>query len=74
MDVDAAHDGREAEALVLLRKVHVGVRDLAEMALEAGQLALGVSLELRLETIRAVVQDDLHSLSIDRKKGCLKGR
>jgi hypothetical protein len=30
------------------------------MALEAGQLALRIGLELRLEAARAVVQDDLH--------------
>jgi len=64
VDVDPAHDGLDSEALALDGKIHLSIGNPAEVTLEAGQLALRVSLELRLEAIRAVVQDDLHSLSI----------
>src|SRR5207245_1534810 len=64
VDIDAAHDVRQPESLALFGEVHLSVGHLAEVTLEARQLALGVFLELGLEAVRAVVQDDLHSLSI----------
>src|SRR4029077_1941653 len=65
LHVYAAEDGRQAASLPLRRELELGLGDLAEVAFETAQLALGVLHEIRRPAaVRAVVQYDLHRPSI----------
>ena len=64
VQVDTADARGQTAALALLRELDLSLGHAPEVALEAGQLALGVLVQLGRESARAVVQYDLHNPSI----------
>jgi hypothetical protein len=62
--MDSADEPAEVARPALLRELDLGLDDLAEVTLEAIQLALCRVAHLLPETVGTVVQDDLHNPNI----------
>ena len=62
--VDAAYEPRQVAGSPFFRELDLSLEDLAEVALQAGQLALCPLAHLLPQTVGTVVQDDLHNPNI----------